>query len=429
MDTSSTSAWAFYYLQAEDGEDRSHPNAFRIPKASPGADITLADVHKHFPLANPHAFHFRFRINSAKGDTFFWIDITSPSQVVPLVNGRVISKVLRLQRPVKVGLVLHRKPVLKWIDSLPSKPTSSLSSVQPISSQRTNTNSSIDRPQKYSDASSSPGPPAPPARPPPAATAPSSSKPSTESTESFEDFLSGGGAPSKPAPDVVDLMGSGTAATTWPNKTQPPSPSLPPPSTTPRPTTPPKPAAAAKNFEDDCGQTVGPVSLAEMEKHKVSSDGTQVYNPDLVDKSTKSSAVRAAMEERERTKAAEIERARQDLLRRDDEKAAMDNAKAHSVTVLGPKMKAWAEDNGRKKNIRTLLSTMHHVMWPDSKWIEVNMGKLLMPNDVKKVYRRAIMVVHPDKAGGRTPDQLVVAERIFDALNTAWDEFSRTELK
>ncbi|RHY46246.1 hypothetical protein DYB30_004530 [Aphanomyces astaci] len=371
MDTSSTSAWAFYYLQAEDGEDRSHPNAFRIPKASPGADITLADVHKHFPLANPHAFHFRFRINSAKGDTFFWIDITSPSQVVPLVNGRVISKVLRLQRPVKVGLVLHRKPVLKWIDSLPSKPTSSLSSVQPISSQRTNTNSSIDRPQKYSDASSSPGPPAPPARPPPAATAPSSSKPSTESTESFEDFLSGGGAPSKPAPDVVDLMGS------------------------------------------------GPVSLAEMEKHKVSSDGTQVYNPDLVDKSTKSSAVRAAMEERERTKAAEIERARQDLLRRDDEKAAMDNAKAHSVTVLGPKMKAWAEDNGRKKNIRTLLSTMHHV----------NMGKLLMPNDVKKVYRRAIMVVHPDKAGGRTPDQLVVAERIFDALNTAWDEFSRTELK
>ncbi|RHY48891.1 hypothetical protein DYB34_011309, partial [Aphanomyces astaci] len=364
MDTSSTSAWAFYYLQAEDGEDRSHPNAFRIPKASPGADITLADVHKHFPLANPHAFHFRFRINSAKGDTFFWIDITSPSQVVPLVNGRVISKVLRLQRPVKVGLVLHRKPVLKWIDSLPSKPTSSLSSVQPISSQRTNTNSSIDRPQKYSDASSSPGPPAPPARPPPAATAPSSSKPSTESTESFEDFLSGGGAPSKPAPDVVDLMGS------------------------------------------------GPVSLAEMEKHKVSSDGTQVYNPDLVDKSTKSSAVRAAMEERERTKAAEIERARQDLLRRDDEKAAMDNAKAHSVTVLGPKMKAWAEDNGRKKNIRTLLSTMHHV----------NMGKLLMPNDVKKVYRRAIMVVHPDKAGGRTPDQLVVAERIFDALNTAWDD-------
>ncbi|RLO10766.1 hypothetical protein DYB28_003067 [Aphanomyces astaci] len=361
MDTSSTSAWAFYYLQAEDGEDRSHPNAFRIPKASPGADITLADVHKHFPLANPHAFHFRFRINSAKGDTFFWIDITSPSQVVPLVNGRVISKVLRLQRPVKVGLVLHRKPVLKWIDSLPSKPTSSLSSVQPISSQRSNTNSSIDRPQKYSDASSSPGPPA---RPPPTATAPSSSKPSTESTESFEDFLSGGGAPSKPAPDVVDLMGS------------------------------------------------GPVSLAEMEKHKVSSDGTQVYNPDLVDKSTKSSAVRAAMEERERTKAAEIERARQDLLRRDDEKAAMDNAKAHSVTVLGPKMKAWAEDNGRKKNIRTLLSTMHHV----------NMGKLLMPNDVKKVYRRAIMVVHPDKAGGRTPDQLVVAERIFDALNTAWDD-------
>ncbi|RHY25914.1 hypothetical protein DYB25_012449 [Aphanomyces astaci] len=362
MDTSSTSAWAFYYLQAEDGEDRSHPNAFRIPKASPGADITLADVHKHFPLANPHAFHFRFRINSAKGDTFFWIDITSPSQVVPLVNGRVISKVLRLQRPVKVGLVLHRKPVLKWIDSLPSKPTSSLSSVQPISSQRTNTNSSIDRPQKYSDASSSPGP-RPLVLPQQPQLRPRPSRPQKAQSPSKTSCLEAALLPNQ--------------LPTW------------------------------------------SISWGQMEKHKVSSDGTQVYNPDLVDKSTKSSAVRAAMEERERTKAAEIERARQDLLRRDDEKAAMDNAKAHSVTVLGPKMKAWAEDNGRKKNIRTLLSTMHHV----------NMGKLLMPNDVKKVYRRAIMVVHPDKAGGRTPDQLVVAERIFDALNTAWDEFSRTELK
>ncbi|RHY22194.1 hypothetical protein DYB32_009575 [Aphanomyces invadans] len=430
MDTST--AWAFYYLQAEDGEDRSHPNAFRIPKASPGADITLADVHKRFPLATPTAFHFRFRVNSAKGDTFFWMDVTSLSQVVPLVNGRVIAKVLRLQRPTKIGLVLHRKPVLKWIDSLPSK-ASSLPSVQPTasSSQRTNNGgSSADRSQKYSDTAPSSGGPSRPPAPAPS-TKPPCADVSTESTESFEDFLSGGGTRAKPpqTAEVVDLMSSG--GTTWKAKPSLLEPAASTPSATgaPRPKTPPKPVASAKNFEDDCGQTVGPVSLADMEKHKVSSDGSQVYNPDLVDKSTKSSAVRAAMEERERTKAAEIERARLELLRRDDEKVAMENAKAQSVVVLGPKMKAWAEDNGRKKNIRTLLSTMHQVMWPDSKWTEVNMGKLLMPNDVKKVYRRAIMVVHPDKAGGRTADQLVVAERIFDALNTAWDEFARTELK
>ncbi|CAK4618432.1 hypothetical protein LEN26_006042 [Aphanomyces euteiches] len=402
--SSASSTWAFYYLQAEDGEDRSHPNAFRIPKPS-SAEITLSDIHAHFPLGNPHAFHFRFRMNSAKGDTFFWMDVISPSQVVPLVNGRVISKVLRLNRPKPVGLVLHRKPVFQWIDSLPPKSVSH----QGRSAQPT------ERPQKYSDA-----PPRSVVSPKPQ----QQPQPAQQSTESFEDFLSSGGGSnnaSKPKP-AVDLMGDSWQA---PQQPPPAAPAFAP----PRPKTPPKVAAPPKNFEDDGGQTVGPVTLAEMEQHKVSSDGSQVYNPDLVDKSTKSASVRAAMEERERIKAAEIERARLELVRRDQEKAAMDQAKAQSGLVLGPKMKLWAEDNGRKKNIRTLLSTMHQVMWADSKWTEVNMAKLLTPNDVKKVYRRAIMVVHPDKAGGRTADQLFVSERIFDALNTAWDEFARTEIK
>ncbi|OQR90216.1 hypothetical protein THRCLA_09406 [Thraustotheca clavata] len=379
--------WAFYYLQAEDGEDRSHPNAYRIPAEAP---VTLQDVQTHFPLGSASGFHFRFRVNSPKGDTFFWLDVTSKAATVPLVNGRVICKVLRLDRPVKQGLILHKKPVVK---------------VTPDAKPRQNN----DRPAKYSDKSS---PPEPKPTPRPASAPP---KAEAKSTESIEDFLSG----PKPAPVAkeVDLMGSS-------NWSAPQAPARP----APRAAA-PAVSAPPKNFEDDGGQTVGPVTLAEMEEHKVSSDGTNVYNPDLVDKSTKSAAVRAAMEARERAKAAEIERARQELLARDQAKNQLDNAKANAAVALGPKLKNWAEDNGRKKNIRTLISTMHQIMWADSKWAEVNMGKLLTPNDVKKQYRRAIMVVHPDKAGGRTPEQLVISERVFDAINSAWDEFARTELK
>ena len=42
---------------------------------------------------------------------------------------------------------------------------------------------------------------------------------------------------------------------------------------------------------------------------------------------------------------------------------------------------------------------MHTVMWQDSKWCECSMAKLLTPSDLKKAYRRAVLVVHPDRAG------------------------------
>ena len=61
------------------------------------------------------------------------------------------------------------------------------------------------------------------------------------------------------------------------------------------------------------------------------------------------------------------------------------------------------------------------------KWKEVSIAKLLNPIEVKKSYRRAMLVVHPDKNSGRTAAQILIAERVFDAVNTAWDEFVATE--
>ncbi|XP_029001959.1 putative tyrosine-protein phosphatase auxilin isoform X1 [Betta splendens] len=80
----------------------------------------------------------------------------------------------------------------------------------------------------------------------------------------------------------------------------------------------------------------------------------------------------------------------------------------------------WIE--GKERNIRALLSTMHTVLWEgETRWRPVGMADLVTPEQVKKVYRRAVLVVHPDKATGQPYEQY--AKMIFMELNDAWSEF------
>ncbi|XP_075901449.1 auxilin isoform X3 [Nelusetta ayraudi] len=80
----------------------------------------------------------------------------------------------------------------------------------------------------------------------------------------------------------------------------------------------------------------------------------------------------------------------------------------------------WIE--GKERNIRALLSTMHTVLWEgETRWKTVGMADLVTPEQVKKVYRRAVLVVHPDKATGQPYEQY--AKMIFMELNDAWSEF------
>ncbi|KAL4635023.1 putative tyrosine-protein phosphatase auxilin isoform X1 [Arapaima gigas] len=80
----------------------------------------------------------------------------------------------------------------------------------------------------------------------------------------------------------------------------------------------------------------------------------------------------------------------------------------------------WIE--GKERNIRALLSTMHTVLWEgETRWKPVSMADLVTHEQVKKVYRRAVLVVHPDKATGQPYEQY--AKMIFLELNDAWSEF------
>ncbi|XP_048639950.1 cyclin-G-associated kinase isoform X5 [Marmota marmota marmota] len=84
------------------------------------------------------------------------------------------------------------------------------------------------------------------------------------------------------------------------------------------------------------------------------------------------------------------------------------------------KLLDWIE--GKERNIRALLSTLHTVLWDgESRWTPVSMADLVTPAQVKKQYRRAVLVVHPDKATGQPYEQH--AKMIFMELNDAWSEF------
>ncbi|KAF2069298.1 hypothetical protein CYY_009379 [Polysphondylium violaceum] len=91
--------------------------------------------------------------------------------------------------------------------------------------------------------------------------------------------------------------------------------------------------------------------------------------------------------------------------------------------IVSEKIKNWGEKHGKKNNLRVLLSTLHEVLWEESGWEKVTYGAVMTPAQVKKVYRKAIMVVHPDKVHLGTPEQKMLAQRIFESLREGFDVF------
>ncbi|XP_032488329.1 cyclin-G-associated kinase isoform X4 [Phocoena sinus] len=93
---------------------------------------------------------------------------------------------------------------------------------------------------------------------------------------------------------------------------------------------------------------------------------------------------------------------------------------ARDSDPLKLKLLDWTE--GKERNIRALLSTLHTALWDnESRWTPVGMADLVTPAQVKKQYRRAVLVVHPDKARGQPYEQH--ARMVFMELSDAWAEF------
>lgn len=58
------------------------------------------------------------------------------------------------------------------------------------------------------------------------------------------------------------------------------------------------------------------------------------------------------------------------------------------------------------------------MLWPECGWQPVSLTEMVIPNAVKKVYRKATLCIHPDKVQqkGATLQQKYVAEKVFDIL-------------
>jgi len=142
----------------------------------------------------------------------------------------------------------------------------------------------------------------------------------------------------------------------------------------------------------------------------------------------KSASVQAAVHAR----VAEMESSQQKALSElRDREAAKANADAAEDLVrqrLEPKLKAWSEEHGQKKQLRALLANLHTILWEGSGWKQVSLADVLEDGKVKRVYHKASRVVHPDKTMGLDVEKKFVAKRVFDALTqakVAFDEGKR----
>jgi len=94
---------------------------------------------------------------------------------------------------------------------------------------------------------------------------------------------------------------------------------------------------------------------------------------------------------------------------------------------LEPQIKAWAEEHGKKKQLRALLANLDKVLWPGAKWKQIGLGDLLDDKKVKLAYHKASRVVHPDKTMSLGAEERFIAKRIFDSLAQAKTEWESSQ--
>ncbi|XP_039061699.1 J domain-containing protein required for chloroplast accumulation response 1-like [Hibiscus syriacus] len=94
------------------------------------------------------------------------------------------------------------------------------------------------------------------------------------------------------------------------------------------------------------------------------------------------------------------------------------------IKAIDAKIQQWS--SGKGGNIRSLLSTLQYVLWPNSGWKAVPLVDIIEGPAVKRSYQKALMCLHPDKLQqkGAASGIKYMAERVFDVLQDAWTHFN-----
>ncbi|KAI3455972.1 hypothetical protein Pfo_012635 [Paulownia fortunei] len=93
------------------------------------------------------------------------------------------------------------------------------------------------------------------------------------------------------------------------------------------------------------------------------------------------------------------------------------------MQILDEKIRLWS--TGKEADIRLLLSSLHHILWPNSGWLAIPLTNIIEISQVKKAYQKARLCLHPDKLQqrGSTLPQKYIAEKAFSVLQDAWAAF------
>ncbi|ELP93370.1 homeobox-containing protein, putative [Entamoeba invadens IP1] len=91
----------------------------------------------------------------------------------------------------------------------------------------------------------------------------------------------------------------------------------------------------------------------------------------------------------------------------------------------------WAYEKGttQRKNIRSLLKTLQDILWEGQKWKKLGMTDLCDYDGVVTWYKKAVVLIHPDKNQFRSQDQLECAQVLFDHVRNSYNIFRKTEKK
>ncbi len=81
------------------------------------------------------------------------------------------------------------------------------------------------------------------------------------------------------------------------------------------------------------------------------------------------------------------------------------------------KVAGWAYQGATRNNIRTLICTLHTVVWEDSGWAPVTLSEIMSEEGLKAKIKAAKLLVHPDKNSGVY--RKVLAGAVFNVLMEA----------
>ncbi|KFK44849.1 hypothetical protein AALP_AA1G310300 [Arabis alpina] len=131
---------------------------------------------------------------------------------------------------------------------------------------------------------------------------------------------------------------------------------------------------------------------------------------------------------KERSQRPEAKQTEEDVI---DSRRSEEEAKSEEEVEMEMKdeeIRIWL--TGKERNIRLLLSTLHHVLWSNSNWHAIPLASLRDGSQVKKAYQKARLCLHPDKLqqrGGTSPIQKSIASRVFGILQEAWGVYVANE--